>query len=449
MRNLIFVLFLLLLNLAPYHPGLAQMKGPAQHVVLISVDGFRPDFYLEEKWPAPNIQQMAREGVHTLGMRPVVPSVTLPDHTTMITGALPDKHGVYHNSPFDPRGWEQGSYDSSRQIQVKTLWQAVKEAGGTSASIRWPVSQGAPVDWNVASSRNPQAVSPDKFLREIENNVTGQLAPPDSNQSYTDFDYFAADLRSAAIGAYILKKYQPTLMTIHLVSTDHFQHEQGREGDKVTRAVGVADVCVGQLVEATKVAGIYENTVFIVCGDHGFEDRHTQLAWNALLIKEGLLAKKADRGNWKACFKDQFLMLKDKKDTATLHRVRKLLEKQPPQIRKLYRIVERAELNQYGVDPNAVLAVQPIEGVVCTSRYTHPDLVQSTPGGSHGLLPDRHHLYAGFLASGPGLRKKAVLPVMGMEDIAPHIAFLLGLDFQAPDGIMYPGIIEEALIEGY
>lgn len=424
----------------------AQMQGPAKYVVLVSIDGFRPDFYLEEKWPTPNLKALARQGIQAEGLRPVVPSVTLPDHITMITGALPARHGVYHNRPFDPKGWRESRYIEASQIKAPTLWEAVQKAGGKAAALRWPVSLNAPVDFNFTSASFLEGVYPTSFLKEIEENVTGSL---EGSSRGADFDYYRTDLQLADITSYLIKTYQPNLITVHFSATDHFQHEQGREGDKVHKAIAVADVCVGQLVEATKAAGIYEETAFVIVGDHGFEDRHTQLAWNSLLIKEGLLSADDDRGDWKACFHDQFLYLRDRNDQQTLARVRRLLEEQPPNIRKLYRIVERDELDSYGVDPEVVLAVQPIDGVVCTTRYTHPDLLQSTPGGSHGLIPDRPNLYAGFLASGPGLRSGMTVPSLGMEDIAPHIAFLLGIEFDAPDGILYPGLIAEELIEGY
>ncbi len=424
----------------------AQLDGPAKHVILVSIDGFRPDFYLEEKWPTPNLKALARGGVQAEGLRPVVPSVTVPDHTTMITGALPIRHGIYHNRGFSYEGWQGVRYMEEEQIQVPTLWDAVKEAGGTSAALRWPVSVNAPVDYNFLSSRYPEGTFPEGFQQEIEENVTGKMVAKDR---ISDFDYYRTDLQAADITSYLIKKYQPTFITVHFSSTDHFQHEEGREGPKVHKAIAVADVCVGQLIEATKDAGIFDETVFVIVGDHGFEDRHTQLAWNSLLIKEGFATADPDRGDWKAAFIDQFLVLRDKKDTTTYRQVRALIENQPHAIRKLYRIVEREELDFYGVDPNVVMAVQPVDGVVCTTRYTHPDLVQSTPGGSHGLIPDRHNLYAGFIAFGPGLRKGMTVPGLGMEDIADHIAYLLGLDFETPDGVLYPGIIAKELIEGY
>ena len=70
------------------------------HVVLISIDGFRPEFYQDTTWPAPMIQQMAQEGAQARAVRGVFPSVTYPSHTTMITGSVPRRHGIYYNTPF-------------------------------------------------------------------------------------------------------------------------------------------------------------------------------------------------------------------------------------------------------------------------------------------------------------------------------------------------------------
>ena len=96
----------------------------SDHVVLISIDGFRPDFYLDKTWPAPTIQQFAAEGVHALGARGVFPSVTYPSHTTLITGALPIRHGIYYNSPFEPGGQTGRWYWEESLIQSETLWDA-------------------------------------------------------------------------------------------------------------------------------------------------------------------------------------------------------------------------------------------------------------------------------------------------------------------------------------
>lgn len=417
----------------------AQPNGPAKYVVLIAIDGFRPDFYLQEKWPTPNLKALMRAGSYARGLRPVVPSTTIPDHVTMMTGALPARHGVHFNVVFDPANWKSDDYKEAAQIKLPTLWDAVKKAGGSVAAVRWVVSNHSPsIDYNFTRFGEYEAVTPKGLLNEIEQNVTGKLP---TTIEKLDLDYYTTDLQNAGIAAYLLKKYKPTLLTARVRCTDYFQHEQGLNGDKVFKAIAVADVYVGQVIEATKAAGTYAETAFIIVGDHGFEERHTELAFNTLLINEGLLFNAPDRGDWKACFHDQFLLLRNKDDKPTLTRVRKLLENQPPNIRKLYRIVERAELDTYGTAPEVALAIQPIDGIGCTSRYEQPNLVQSANGGSHGAIPDRPGLYAGFIAQGAGVRSGLTIPLLGMEDVAPLIASLLGVSFSAPDGVLYPGLV--------
>lgn len=435
---MIFVALLCVLTVANAQ---AQMNGSAKHVVLIAIDGFRPDFYLQEKWPTPNIKSLVKLGAHAKGMRPVVPSITIPDHTTMITGALPARHGVYFNSVFDPAKAKSVDYNDASQIKVPTLWDAVKKAGGTVGAVRWVVSNNSPsIDYNFTRFGEYDAVTPKGFLEEIEQNVTGKLS---TTIEKTDFDYYNTDLQNASIVAYMIKKYKPNLITARVRCTDYFQHEQGRDGDKVFKAIAIADVYVGQVIEATKAAGIYDQTTFIIVGDHGFEERHTELALNSLLINEGLLFNAPDRGNWKACFHEQFLMLRSKGDKETLAKVRRVLDSQPANIRKLYRIVERAELDRLGVAPEVALAVQPIEGITWNSRLDLPNFLNPIAGGTHGAIPERTNLYAGFLASGAGIRQGVVLPIIGMEDIAPLIARLLAIEFNAPDGILYPGIMKQ------
>ena len=448
MRRTSFILICMLLSIKGM---VAQLNGPARYVVLVSIDGLRPDFYNQDKWPTPNLKWLADNGVNADGLRPVVPSMTLPNHVTLITGALPSHHGVYYNKPFDPKEFRTARYDKVSQIKVPTLWEAVHAAGGKTAAIAWPVSGNADfIDYNYGYTGMKDQKGNRDLNTEIEKYVTGIQEPYSKDRKYSDYDYFRSDLQLADVAGYLIRneKYRPNFMSIHFSATDHFEHEQGRNGEKVDRAIAIADVCVGQLMEAAKASGTFDQTTFIIVGDHGFENRHTQLAWNSVLIKEGLLSISGDSIEWKAFFKDQLLILKDKGDTKTLAKVRGLLENQPPAIRKLYRIAEREELDRYGADPNAVLAVQTVEGVVCTTRYSYDQLIQSAQGGSHGSIPDDDHknLYAGFIAFGPGFRKNITVPKLRMEDVAPHIAFLLGLDFKAIDGLMYLGIISEGLM---
>ena len=439
-----------ILSLFILQTNFAQDKALSEHVILISIDGFRPDFYQEAKWPAPNLKTMAAEGVSANGVRGVFPSVTYPSHTTLITGALPAKHGIYYNSPFEPDGQTGRWYWESDLIQTETLWDAVKKSGKTSASLIWPVSVGAPIDYNlpevwtldksygrIQPMRDHQ--TPTGLLEEMEEAVLGKMDTVTFHG-----DYLNREDRTGEMAAYILSTYKPNLMTIHLIATDHFQHEQGREGKKVHTAIAAVDRAIGKIMEAAERSKIRDKVTFIITGDHGFVDIHSALSPNVWLVEAGLMESHNDRGTWKATFHTSgasaFLMLKDKKDKATLDKVRAKLNALPEAYKKLFRVVERKELDAIGADPNAFLALAPIPGIAMSSSV-RGNVLTPRSGGTHGYFPDFPEIETGFVAWGSGIAKEKRIPQMGLEDIAPLIGALLDLDFKAKDGILYPGVL--------
>jgi len=431
---------------------IGQEKAKSEHVILISVDGFRPNFYQEMKWPAPNLKMMAKKGVSSDGVRGIYPSVTYPSHTTLITGAFPATHGIYYNSPFEDKGQTGRWYWESNLIQTETLWDAVRKSNKKSASLIWPVSVGAAVDYNIPEvwtldksygriqpMRDNQ--TPKGLLEEMETEVLGKV-----NLKTFNGDYLNREDRTGEMAAYILGKYKPNLMTIHLIATDHFQHEQGRNGEKVHTAIAAVDRAIGKIIEAAEQANILEKTTFIITGDHGFVDIHSAINPNIWLVEENLMEAKENRGNWKATFHTQgasaFLHLKDKNDKKTLAKVREKLESLPNSIKKLFRIVEKEELMNIGADPNAFLALNPVPGVAMSGSNSG-EILSKRNGGTHGYFPDFHQIETGFVAWGAGISNGKIISKMGLEDVAPIIVKLLNLEFNAVDGILYPGILKD------
>ncbi|MCR1025665.1 ectonucleotide pyrophosphatase/phosphodiesterase [Cellulophaga baltica] len=449
MKNLYLtaiVLFIAIQNIK------AQKEPLSEHVILISIDGFRPNFYQEAKWPAPNLKTMAEEGVSANGVRGIYPSVTYPSHTTLITGAYPASHGIYYNSPFEEKGQTGKWYWESSLIQTETLWDAVRKSGKKSASLIWPVSVGAPVDYNVPEvwtlDRSYGRIQPMRdnqtpkgLLEEMELAVLGKMDTINFNGEYLN-----REDRTGEMAAYILSNYKPNLMTVHLIATDHFQHEQGRDGKKVHTAISAIDRAIGKIMDAAERSGILDKTTFIITGDHGFVDIHSALSPNVWLVEEDLMKAQKNRGEWKATFHTSgaaaFLMLKDKNDVKTLTKVRKKLSSLPQAQKKLFRIIEREELDEIGTDPNVAFALNPIPGIAM-SGSSNGDVLKPRSGGTHGYFPDFHDIETGFIAWGAGIAENKKIQKIGLEDIAPFVAKLLNLDFQAKDGILYPGILKQ------
>ncbi|WP_339864265.1 ectonucleotide pyrophosphatase/phosphodiesterase [uncultured Algoriphagus sp.] len=426
----------------------AQSPRPSDHVVLISIDGFRPNFYLEEKWPAPNLQTMAKEGARSLGVTGVFPSVTYPSHTTVITGFPPAKHGVYYNAPFEPTGQTGRWYWENELIQVPTLWHAVRKDGMTSASFLWPVSVNAPIDYNIPefwSLENGGRIEPMRametpkgLMAEMELNVLGKL-----NEKTFNGDYLNREDRIGDMAGYVLETYKPNLITLHLIATDHFQHSEGRNGPMVSKAVAATDRAIGKIIEAAERAGILDKTTFIITGDHGFVNIHSALSPNVWLVKAGLMEDKPDRGNWKATFHSSgasaFLHLKDKNDQESAEKVKEILAELPDSIKKLFRVVDREELDKIGADPNAVLALAPIQGI-SISGSSNGAILKPAKGGTHGYFPEFDEIETGFIAWGAGIRENVEIQEMGLVDVASVIKYLLDLSIELPESTLYPGI---------
>lgn len=418
-----------------------------KHVVLISIDGFRPEFYKDTLWPAPNLQLMKSQGVYADSVRSVFPSVTYAAHSTIITGAQPGKHGIVSNNPFEPEGGSGAWYWYEDAIRVPTLWDAAKEVNLTTAAVIWPVTVGAPIDFNIPVIRpgkNQNAtqlsitrenVNPPGLLEEIEANATGKLRAKIFNNNY-----FIMDENISRMGAYLIEEYKPALTAIHFISVDHFAHAEGRNGEKVKQAVGVVDRAVGSIVEAVQRAGMEENTAFIITGDHGFVNRKTRMQPNIWLRKAGLM-NNIKEGDWKAQFNpaggSAFLYLKDKKDSVTFDKVNEILEAIPEAQKKHFRIVNRSELDQIGADPDVALALTGKDGTVFGSGVEGEEISAVKSGGSHGFFPDFHEIHTGFIGWGAGFNKKTSIPFMGLEDISPIISKLLDIPFEAPDGDLH------------
>lgn len=425
----------------------------ADHVVLVSIDGLRPEFFLDETWPAPMLRQLVAQGAHAERVESIFPSVTYPAHTTMVTGLRPAAHGIPYNSPFEPEGITGRWYWHEEAITARTLWDAVREAGGTSVALGWPVTVGAPIDFLVPEvwSTDPDAdfietvraaCHPDGLLARLEREATGRL----TRQNFT-IDHMTRDDRYGDIAAYLLAAERPTLMAVHLIETDHFQHEDGRDGWRVRRSVAVADRAVSQIYEAAETAGILPRTTFVITGDHGHIDRHTRLAPNALLARAGLMGTSTrERGDWRAAFHttaaSAFLHLRDPEDHTAVSEVVRLLDALPAGQRRLFEILDRDDLDRLGTAPGAVLALALAPGVNVTDDPAAPFLGPDR-GATHGYLPDASdEIYSALVVSGAGIRPGARASHLHLTDIAPIVATLLGLEIESVDGVAPEGFFE-------
>lgn len=426
---------------------LLTMSGAAQvkRVVLISIDSFRPDFYKDPSWDTPNLRKLMQQGVYADGVSSVFPSVTYPSHTTLITGALPARHGVYFNVPFQS---EKGRwYWEKSYIKTKTLWDAIREAGMESAAVMWPVSVGAPIDYNFPVKRADKGdttsqlavtepvVTPANLLDNMQQSF-GKLDKDDFNTSNT------LDVTIAKMANYMIETYKPDFTAIHFITVDHQQHSYGRQAMEVRQAIHAVDSLIGTVVKTVEKAGMLSSTTFIITGDHGMVDVEKTLSPNVWLAANGLITGE----DWKARFNttggSAFLYLKDKQDQETLNEIKKILSSLPSDEKELFRILDRKALDNAGANPEAALALTMVKGVAANRSTEGPAVkILKKPRGVHGYFPDFREIQTGFIASGAGIRPGASIGKMGIQDVTPLISELLNLNLNAPDGVLIPGIL--------
>lgn len=421
------------------------LSQTTKHVVLITIDGFRPDFYLDASWGAVNLRQLMQSGTSAKGVTGIFPTVTFPSHTTVVTGVRPDEHGIFYNTPFEPAGASGAWYWHYSAIKAPTLWEAFRKEGLTTSSVLWPVTAGAPIDYNIADiwevgdtdRRGPMRkyCNPPGLWEELEENATGRL---ESNDFNLDKDYLSMDENVARMAGYIIRKYKPAFIALHLPAVDHAEHADGRDGAQVRRAVSGADRSVRTVIEAIDKAGLRDSTVVVITGDHGFANKSTNFYPNVLLSKAGLIEDIA-AGKWKAQFHttggSAFLYLKDKTDKNTLSRVKKILDDLPDDQKKRFKVIEGEKLKDSGADPEVMLALSAVPETAFASASTG-ELLRNSNGGVHGHFPDFGGIQTGFIATGPGIKKGVQVDEIKMVDIAPFLARLLGVRFREENALL-------------
>lgn len=442
-------LFIVIILLCPFPCVRAQqLASPTRTVILITIDGLRPDMITDPASPAPFLQEFVGQGLFVPRVIGIPPSMTYPSHTTIVTGVTPRLHGIHCNRIFLYNRDEPAQYHLwADSIRATTLWEEVKAAGGITASILWPVTTGARyIDYNVPEYFPTPGVnwkggamdyirpvcSPKGLLEELEREATGRLT--DATMRSASFEY---DAKVAYMTNYLVNRYRPHLITVHLITTDYAQHATGTSSHWTRQAIASADNAIGLIMENLRYQHLLDSTTVIVTGDHGFADATHRLHPNTLLVNHGLLSAEAG-GEWQACFHSlgaaAYLYLnpslKPRRRKETLQRVRDLFEKQPDSIRCHYRLIDADTLAKLGGDSLAALCIDPIKGTGCSNARTG-ELLTPQKGGYHGYLNGCDPTC--FLLLGSAVRDSVSLSTwlnadsIHQTDIAPIVRHLLQL----------------------
>jgi predicted AlkP superfamily pyrophosphatase or phosphodiesterase len=404
-------------------------------VVIVSIDGLRPDFYLGG-FEAPTLQAMRARGAYAPAVESVYPSSTYPAHATIVTGVLPAKHGIHANTVWTEQGSSRDWHWYAKALKARTLWQAARERGLQVAITYWPTTVGARADLLLGEIWDPENKETGKRLASaatpglMTELVFAVGIPPEKIAT----DRTVVDDFVSRAAAYIFRKHRPNLQLVHLLNCDEVQHKMGPDAPEVADAVRVQDGNIARIRKAIEESGVGAQTTLIIVGDHGFTSISRNCSPNNLLRDAGLLAEENGRvTSWRALARSSGGSCSIYvRDPADLPRVREaLLAGSSVSGETQYAVLERPALDRLGYNPEAAFALEPADGVAFTERLGPS---QPSVKGNHGQLPTRPGLETGFLAEGAGVRSGARLDGMRLVDVAPTVAALLDLDLWGVDG---------------
>lgn len=386
----------------------AQTQEPA--LLLISIDGFRADYLARGRSPV--LESLARRGVRAEGMRPSFPSLTFPNHYTLVTGLRPDHHGMVDNVMRDAR--RPGvTYSMSNRSETndrfwwddgEPIWVTAEKAGVRTATLFWPGSES-----DIHGVRPTSWLTFDKSLsaeRRVERLLEWMSRPKDQ---------------------------QARFMTLYFDDVDTAGHQFGPDSPEVTAAIERVDSAIGQLLRGIEALGRPVNLVIV--SDHGMAatspERVVEIdglapAESYDLVTQGSIAGLAPRPGREA----EVLAA-----VAAPHPHVACWPKD--------RIPERLHYGTHPRIPPVICLADP--GWLLLSR----EALGRRPvraGGAHGYDPAAPEMAALFLAAGPAFRQGVVLPAFDNVHVYPLLARLIGIRPLPSDGD--PGVLSAALAAG-
>lgn len=443
-------------------PAAAQGQQAAdRHVVVVCIDGLAHFLLDDPKAPLPTVRKLAKEGaVAEGGMKVVNPSITWPNHTTLISGVRPERHGVLANGVLvrggvgvpvvvDPKR------DRQDLVRVPTLFDLARAQGLRTAEVNWPCTRGSEA-YDDSFPDVPEQVT------HMTPRLRGELIEQGILADATDKSFAAnssagKDLIWTETARHILRTRKPHLMVVHLLNCDSTHHAYGAQSPPGYTANAYADTCLARILEAIDEAGIRERTTVFVVADHGFTLTPQAIRPNVVFRQQGLLTVGAGGKIAEARVQvvpEGGIGLVYCTDPATAaedrRRVQELLAGQEgvaeivaPENFAKYGLPHPRE---YGQAPDLVVVAK--DGFGVSGSAEGETLVAAgtearVAAGSHGFVSTEPKMNAVCVLAGNAIRPGVRLSGVENIDVAPTIAAILGLRDLDADG----RILEKALSE--
>ena len=392
MTRLLAFLFALLILAAPVEAR--ERRDPV--VILVSIDGFRPDYL--DRGVTPNLNALAARGVKA-AMRPAFPSKTFPNHWTLVTGVVPDRHGIVSNRFEDPsrpgEAFTLTSDDPFWWNAAEPIWITAEKAGIRTATMFWP---GANVGWGGSKGRGPYA------------DVQGGSRPQDWAQYSTAItpvqrvngviDWLR---RPAAI--------RPRFLTLYFDQVDNAGHSFGPDDARTTQAVAQIDRSIGDLLAGLRELG--QSADLLVVSDHGMAAISSERSIALDKIADPAMYRIVETGPYAGLVPTPG----NEDKLASLLTV-------PHDHMRCWKRSDIPERFRFRTNPR-------IPPLFCLAETGWLILPSASPvpftGGNHGYDNTAPDMAALFIASGPSFPRRGKLAPFDSVAVAPLLRRLLGL----------------------
>jgi predicted AlkP superfamily pyrophosphatase or phosphodiesterase len=426
----------------------AGARAGERHVILVSVDGLASFSTADPAAPMPTLQRLAAEGATAAGLRCSFPTVTWPNHTTLVTGVSTGRHGVIGNNYFDRAKGEVVAlipdplFDKEQIVKVPTVYDVAHRAGLRTAGVIWPATRNAP----TLDLAMPDVLKQELFDRYTTPAWAAELKgiglPLDRQEAWCKAagGGVMRDWMYARAAAHALVTHRPHLLLLHLIELDHAQHAFGPRSAEATWALSHIDDRLRDLVEAIEAAGLAGRTTLVVVSDHGFFPYTRQAKPNALLKNAGIEPRQARVvGQGGGAF---VYLLEPGLDS----RVRELLAG----LEGVAAVIGADQYAPLGLATPAEDPRMPDLIISAVKGYSFSDKADGAPvepvegvKGAHGFLPDDPEMLGTFVIWGAGVRAGVRLGVIDNVDVAPTIAHLLGLTMPGVEGKVRVELLSE------
>ncbi|HTH46514.1 MAG TPA: alkaline phosphatase family protein [Candidatus Limnocylindria bacterium] len=440
-----FTLFLLaFLALVPARAQVAPLLPKDRTVVLITIDGFPAWLWADPTLPVPTLRRLAAEGAQASTMKVSNPAVTWINHTTLVTGVEPARHGVLFNGLLVRQGpgqvpmIEQWAV-KSRLVHVPTVYDLAHQAGLTTAQVDWvAVTNSGTMNCEFHEIPDPAGEIPRELV------AAGVLTQPQLDHFAKDASITWRDMVWTKAATHILRTRKPNLLLLHLLTTDSVNHRYGPGTLASFTAYAYVDRLVAEVLEELKTAGLQDRTTVIITTDHGFKEVTRLILPNVALRQAGLVRAAGPTVTGADAYVMTqggmaFVYVTDPARKAELvPRLKTLLGG----IEGVDRVVEPKEYAALGIprpemnDGAGELLLYAKPGYAFQASTAGDQVVQEslTYLGTHGYPNDDPKLDGIFLASGYGIKPGAKLDRIANLDVAPTVAELLGLKLPNPSG---------------